>query len=403
MGGFEMRSFVSTMIVLLVLIAVGAFIISYKQRSDEDERQRIAAAVQRIRSDEKNMAEAQAAKSVRENMEKEWRDAVSLEDEFLRTGDGYDAVTLKFKTILSLYGGTQLAALAETEIERIKETREKCISQVMSDIEKKSVALSGEGRYAEAVKLCEEYSGKYQDETSDIRRKLADKYSGEEREAKIAEEKKKAYAEFRGRMLGAVAELVLSGKYKDALELMGKPGMEISPIDAEDFKSLSASLKALAGLDSAIAENLKGRIGDKIVFALKGGLDSGEISRVSGNDIYVRQNIDGKVFETKTNFHALQVQDRLKCAEGLPPQALAIYAAILYAKATNYSDAEKSLESAGLISGYLKPLILKNGSVSVDSGKKPGPDAMATGPKSERTHANPDAGKVPEPNNRDGV
>lgn len=359
-----MRTLLTTVILLSVLAVIVYVILkggvasspTWDKGFKEEERKRIASETE----EQQRSADENVAKAVRErSVEKEWKEAVRLGGEFMRTGRGYDAAAAKFRAIQA--SGTQFASIAETEITRMNAVRDKGVSQALSDIESRVLSLAGEGRYADAVKLCTGYSGKYQEETADRRRELADRYSAEEKKAKLAEEKKRVYCEFKNRILEGIAELVSSEKYKDALELIGKPKMEISAEDAEGFKSLAESLKSLDGMDSLVAEKLKGMIGEKIGFVSKGRLDSGEISRVSGHDIYVRQNLDGKVFETKTNSRALQVPDRLKCTGALPAQARAIYAALLYARDGNFNEAEKNLESAGLIGGYLKPRLPKKG------------------------------------------
>ena len=355
-----MKPIMITMVLLSVMITFIVFFTWYKKCERED---RIKVGRQRIEIEEANNATLAKAAEAKKKMEKEWGEAVEVANVFIRTGKGYDAALEKFEGISSSYENTQLANFAQKQIAELKEARNKGVSRVLLDLEKRAGALAVQNRHAEAAELFTGYSGIYQEETAERRLELSEKYAKavkEEKENEASAGMKKAYVESRNVILGRIAVFVSGAKFKDALELVGKPAMEIPSEDAEAFKSLAASLESLIGVDNLIVKNIEGKTGARVGFISKGRMDSGEINKVSGVDIYVKQNLDGRAFVTKTSLQALCVLDKLKFAEGLSIQAKAIYAALLYAETGNSDEIGKNLELSGIIGEYLRPLLIKN-------------------------------------------
>lgn len=344
----------SSFAILLLFVSSVLGLMFYKDYSEQKkkETQRIEGMANAAENVRKTDALAKISIS---RINGEWEEAFRLQKIFIESGHGFDEAVIKFTGIVSM-GDPHFAAVAEMEISRMNKIREIGISKVLSEIEDESETMAGQSRFADAAALCKTYSGIYRQETEAKRLVMADKY---DRLLKISDVKKK-YDESKDRKLSDIANLLALMKYKDALELARNPGIELSSPDAEEFQSIAKSMEQLASIEDIIADNLKKIIGNKVVFASRGGMASGTVSSVSGSSIYVNQNFEGKIIQTKTTYGDLAVPSRLECVKkSLQPVAYAIHAAILYAGEGKRSHVKKCLGSAGLLARYLEPIILK--------------------------------------------
>jgi serine/threonine protein kinase len=248
--------------------------------------------------------------SVDDIAKKQWK---QVQEYVKRNSRDHDKVIAKYKEAMVNFAGTKYERMAEFEVKKWENAK--------VDYQKKMEEL------------------KIQRQKQQAEQRLAQQKALEERENEVKKEE----------LLKKLADLIIKGKFHQALEDYNKsPSKNLIP-EAEDI------LKSLENTNKTIVESFKGDIGKTITLKINGKKEAVKIKNIKGLYIYIEQKVGKATFIKKISCHSLSISDKLARLKksGFSKFALAIYAGLDALKHKRYDEAEVCFEDAGVFS---KPL-----------------------------------------------
>lgn len=174
--------------------------------------------------------------------------------------------------------GTKFSALAQGEIELIREKKQRAIASLLSALDSRAEELGAQKKHGEAARVYEEYDGALAAATAEIRRLRADTWR--EMQRKVEDDLSKALSTW-NQLIQDVAGALVTGDAQKALETARNISADSVPEDKRGhLDELREILSEAALMDERILESFRDQKGREIDVALIGGSEKLTIGEV---------------------------------------------------------------------------------------------------------------------------
>ncbi|MBN1865275.1 MAG: protein kinase [Victivallales bacterium] len=249
--------------------------------------------------------------------------------------ENFDTAIRNFEEISHAASGTKYKMMANIEIDKLKNARDKAVSEVIASLGEKAEKHKGEQDYMSVAAVYESYDGKLAAETLDDRRRLAEEARAEGKriagQKRIEEEDK--IRELRKR-ISATMDLVVDGRMKEAYAALESAG-QTHKIPEE----ISEPLLQIMTISRRVAENFGKEKGNKVVIHTIDGPVEAVVKSVSGANVNIEEKTEKVTAQKRIHFSKLTEEEIIQRAD-LSPQASAIYRSLLMARAGNLQGAK---------------------------------------------------------------
>jgi serine/threonine protein kinase len=259
--------------------------------------------------------------------------------------------------------GTPYSARANEEANRLERERTGSIDSVLSRLRETVEPLRVAGKYEEAIRVVEDYTGPYAAETAARRAEAADQLRRQSQQqyddqlAKVVEFQRALAAVCSG-IADAMLQGSLTGAVARAQTAAGDPRLASRK---GDFDRLAGELDQVIRIDEKVLRSFASEIGKEITVALSSGTYKVQVLQVMDGrvDAVENRNVGGAVASKRLVFTAADLTSRERMqrmgAEDDPVAAMA--KGLLAWNARTYSVARKCFELADPI--VRSPLVAK--------------------------------------------
>jgi len=339
----------------LIIVLIVAVVVVGKMNAAKREEARKKARAERLHA-----ALLKRAEEVKEAERRKWNLLVARIDTMRRKRQ-FDEAAAALKAFREEHQEHEYVALVDEELSKIKSAKYRIGREAKKDLralKEKAAALISDGKFEQAARIYKNYSGKYAEETSEERTKLAEECLAQ---AERAKEKAKANEETaKNVIVGKIASMLVEGKFKTALSEFETIKSSSKVKDRDFLTSMETTLRKIAETHKTCIASYSDDINKKISVHLKsGGNIAGVLKRVSNTAVYIQ------VPKTKTiavvkpiKFRDISLEEKFeRVSQKTTAEAAAIYIIASAVAVKDYSTALEKTSMAGPFAGQMSTLI----------------------------------------------
>lgn len=262
----------------------------------------------------------------------------------------YKRAVKKFQKVADQAVGTQYAALALEEIDKILQTKEREIHRLMNNLDDQAEQLAKRHQYDQAIAVFSDYKGEFIAETAEKRqmhiqelRDRAEKYR------QTAQTQLQPHEEQWQEFLEKTAEALLKEDFKTLAELMFSANLDDHlAVRRNSLRELEDLIKAVQNIDSKLLATFSAQKNQAIDLQLTGGTEKLTIREVSATSVLAEKIFplgSGYVSQPRSITVAdLALPEKLKRLGTSDAPATVLQAGILAMRDYNFDAAERSLD-----------------------------------------------------------
>lgn len=278
----------------------------------------------------------------REKPEDAWKVVSGFAEETMKNNGNYDNAIEKLENFKQKHNQADYGKLADEQIGKLKKAKHSAIDQVMKKLLESAQRLVEKKDFQKAAALLATYSASFAAETAGERMKQA-----KELETKAAEwaVEKNRIEEKKRELINEISSLIIKGQYKTAAANYGT-----AELKNEEVQKI---IEELASMNKTIMESFRKMDGQELKIET---LDEGEKTVkviVKGDFINLEEKMEKALIQKRLDISLLTNSEKMKHLSALPAEAKAIFYAVENVKAKKYRDAEKCLDSAGVLKSPL--------------------------------------------------